>query len=298
METVSPIAYITDIDPIDQSVPTVSSWFKAAIHTVDSVTPDQLAWLFAQGWEVANITYDEYGNGTGTLRRTEIQSKEVLEDLVQDYIAAYNEGRSLNDQRYDEIVTIFEATLADSQIEFASLEADDAVYDGLLETIVAAIGTDHTTYAADVDGDGDDWGTSVTTRINARFDGKLTSAAQDLTDRGMYNSTVWASVSTGIERERELALSDLADKQIEKQLALKERVQSHLDGVRSRVLAARDRLRATIHNASDRRLASRNALIEAMVSFMERRTDSYPDLAQVGQIATNLGTGTGHAFSP
>ena len=298
MENISPSIYITDTDPLEQAVPGISDWFDLKTHAVNNLGPDQLAWLFAQGWEIANITYDEYGFGTGTLRRTESQAEEILTSLITDYVTAYNEGRSLNDQRYDELVTIYEATLANSQVEFALMEADDAAYDVLVEDIITLIGTDHTTYAADVDGDLDDWGTSVTTRINARFDNQLASAAQGLTNRGMYNSTVWASIATGIERERELALSDLADRQIVLELSLKERIQNHLDGVRSRVLAARDRLRGTIHNASDQRLAARNAIIQAMTSFMERRTDSYPDLAQVGQMAAALGTGSGHSFAP
>lgn len=298
MESISPSIYITDTDPLHQLTPVVSAWFEVKTHTVDNLGPDQLAWLFAQGWEIANINYDQYGNGTGTLRRTEIKSQQVLQSLLGDYVTAYNEGRGLNDQRYDELVTIYEATLANSQVEYASMETDDAAYDVLIEDIITAIGTDHTTYAADVDGDLDDWDTSITARINTRFDNQLASAAQGLTNRGMYNSTVWASISTGIERERELALSDLADKKIEKQLNLKHQVQGQLVNMRSRVLAARDRLRGTIHNASDQRLAARNAVVMAMTAFMERRTDSYPDLAQVGQMAAALGTGSGHAFAP
>ena len=298
MATVLPTDYIVDTDPIDQAVPTIADWFEVKTHAVDNLGPDQLAWLFAQGWEVASMQYDTYGNGTGTLRRTEVKSQEILQDLIQDYISAYNEGRDLNDQRYDELVSIYQAIVADSQVQQDVLLADDTVYDGLIEVIITALGTDHTAYETDVDGDLALWNTSLTTRINLRFDNKLTSMQQSLVDRGMNNTTVWTSVATGIERERELALSDLADKKLVQELDLKHKVQDNLNNMRGRVLSARDRLRTTIHSGSDTRMASRNALITAMASFIERRTDSYPDLGQVGQLAAQLGTGSGNTFAP
>jgi len=36
----------------------------------------------------------------------------------------------------------------------------------------------------------------------------------------------------------------------------------------------------------------RGNIMNALMNFMERRTDSYPDMSSIGQIATNLGAGS------
>ena len=66
--------------------------------------------------------------------------------------------------------------------------------------------------------------------------------------------------------------------------------------MRGRVMAARDRLRDTLHNSADRRLTARNTIVEALARFVEARTDSYPDLAEIGKLASALGAGSPEAF--
>ena len=55
--------------------------------------------------------------------------------------------------------------------------------------------------------------------------------------------------------------------------------------VHARTLEVRERLRTFLRNAKDRQVSMRNAAAEALGRLVEARTDGYPDLAQVGQLA-------------
>ncbi len=250
------------------------------------------------GWQIKNINYDNSGNATGTLQRRAIKPESVLDDLVESYTDAYNEGRKLNDQRYDDLVVLYKAVLSESQDEWDSLLSKDDAYEAVIEALISSIVSDHSTYAADVEGSLDDYGDSIRLQINTRFDNELTKAKNSLVSRGMYNSTLYETLSAGIERERTLALTDVEDKITQQQLDLKNRVHAEKVSMRSRILAARDRMHSMLTGAADSRLAARNAVVEALARFVERRTDSYPDLAEIGNLAASLGAGSPESYSP
>lgn len=281
----------------------VSTWYETEF--IDgSWSEDEAAWLFAQGWKPFT-TQSSYSSATGvttvrylSLTRRVIKPETVLDDLVISYTAAYNEGRQLNDQRYDDLIVVYTSILDKSEDSFNTLETGDDTYEALIETIIAAIGTDHTTYAADVDGDLDDWGTAQLLEVNARFDAELSKSQQSLVDRGLYTSTMWTTVSAGVERERTRALAIVNDTIEQRQLELKHKIQGELVNMRLRVLSARDRLRAFVHEAKGRQVSIRNATAEALARLVERRTDSYPDLAEIGRLATGLGRGSAESFAP
>jgi len=522
MDKINPSTYITDTDPVDLAVPVVSDWFLESIQELQA-TESELAWYLAQGWEVIAGGYTLVNTDGSTItkyrmQRTTLNTKKVLQDLITSYVEAYNTGRELNDQRYDDIVTLYEAMLDKAEDEYIDFEGEDAVYEALIEAIITALGddfddynevvktyinnmiarrsdyndlvatfetatdtrqdtyegaindliklieadqtayekvigdlnttlrTDHTDYKALVgtltnpttgvmkadynsfysiilgnngigkmnqdqedfsdamDGVLDDYGVSIRAEINTRFDNKLASEKANLITRGLYNSTIWTSISTGIERERTLSLNDITDKitqqtigvtqsvyasktsMRDRVLAAYERLQSALLNVRlqtkegydklhaalrdmqqqvfaglrdvqenlrntknqklngenvkfqsgmdvlkvvmaardqayarvdaveaersrtetrvyelktsmhNQILAARDRLQAILHDSTDKGLTSRNLIIQALNNFMERRTDSYPDLDQLTKLAGLLGAGDTSGF--
>jgi hypothetical protein len=116
-------------------------------------------------------------------------------------------------------------------------------------------------------------------------------ARASLIDRGAYNSTIWDSINTGIERERASALSELEDKLADKKVSIADRLHALESDMRSKILAARDRVRGYIQNVDMQRTGLRNQVLQALLAFMERREDGYPDLGTIGQLATNLGAG-------
>ena len=293
---IDPTLFITDNDPTDAKAKKVSAWFTT--ETQEDVSEENIAWMLAQGWTVTNTAKDENGFLTYKVTRRQVDSEKILTALVADYTTAYNEGRRLNDSRYDEIVTLYSVMQNNSQLDWLSREAGNSNAETLILSLTAAMDADYDAYEAYTGYRLDDYGDSIVEEINTRFDNLLTTQSQDLTSRGMYNSTLWSSVSAGVERERSKALNDAGDKITRTQLDQDNRLADAKSTMRSKVIAATERLWQLLQTSSDTRLASRNAVMESLLRFMERRTDSYPSLDEIGRLATALGAGNAAGFQP
>jgi len=299
MDHISPLQYITDIDPIVQEVLDATAWFKTEYMTVewDGFHPtNYLEWYMAQGW----VMYDKksywgyiLGNSvefsTAYLKRRKMQSERVLDSLITEFTSAYNEGRSINDSRYDELVTLYSVMLQQSESELTDIESDQTSYDTLVAQVIAGMETDLTTYEDAVDGLLDGFGDSELTRINAAFDAKEAGLTQDLISRGMNNSTVFDTVLAGYERERAAAITDLNDKIAEQQIGQQDKLHARRVEASRGILDARDRLFRLQKDGSLTIIDQRNRILQAMYSFMERRTDDYPGMQGLAEIAAKLG---------
>jgi len=293
---INPSSYITDTDPTDASAKTISSWYTTENRS--DVSEESLPWMIAQGWEQAGYNVDDEGVPVYEVTRTQVDSQKILQDLTNDYTTAYNEGRTLNDSRYDEIVTLYTVMQTNSQTDWSSRNSGDANAESIILSLASALTSDYTGYEANTITVLSDYGVSILLQINTRFDNLLTTQAQSLTDRGMYNSTVWAATEEGIERERTLALTDATDKFTLLELGQMNTLANAKSTMRSKVIDANERVWARVANSADSRLASRNAVMQALLSFMERRTDGYPDLDAIGKLATALGAGNAAGFQP
>ena len=89
--------------------------------------------------------------------------------------------------------------------------------------------------------------------INRQFNALRGSSMQDLTSRGLGNSTIRPSINAGIERQRGYALTNAADAATQQQLG---------------VLGGMGR---------------------EMLGFAERREDEYPDYNQLEKLAGEMG---------
>ena len=223
------------------------------------------------------------------LVRRRLQSEKVMQSLVTDFTKAYNEGREINDQRYDELVVLYDTMVDKTEDEINGLVETDDYYTGLMDTIAGLLPTDFAAYEDDVDGLLDDWGDAAKARVNTQFDNQSSKVAQGLVDRGMYNSTVWTSTSTGVEDTRAQALLEIDEKIIELQLKLKDRIEELRVRMRLGVLDAYARLMDIKQKNALRPLEFRNQMLTLMLTFMERRTDDYPGLDGIANIAAQLG---------
>lgn len=295
MDKYTPVIQATPVTP---EVPaTVSQWY-ATETTSGAFSPSQIGWLHAQGFLVTSYSKVGASPALWALARRVVKAENVLQSLVTSYTNAYNTGRTLNDQRYDDLVTLYTSLLDRTEDSYNLLETDDTSYEGLIETLIAAIGTDHTAYDTDVSGDLDNWGTDQLAEINARFDAEKAAKKIEIKTRGMYTSLQWATTSSGVERDRTRALNQINDIIEQRQLELKHTIQTHLDGVRTRVEASRTRLRTFLHSSKDKQVALRNAAASALARVIEDRTDGYPDLASIGRLAAGLGAGSPQAYAP
>lgn len=294
MDKLNPSFQATPVTVQAALSPTV--WYGSEA-TAGVFTAAEVGWMHAQGWRTTAIVTSG-GESTYFFSRRILRPENVLSELVSSYTAAYNEGRQLNDQRYDDLLVLYTAILDKTENTFNTQETADGTFEVLIEALIGQLGTDFTAYAADVDGDLDAWGASLLAEINARFNAELGKAQQALIDRGLYSGALWLVASAGIERERTRALNDANDKIIAAQLALKHKVYAEQEAMRTKVMASRERIRTYLSSARDRQVAARNAAAEALARLVERREDSYPDLSEVGRLAAGLGAGSPEAFSP
>lgn len=294
MDKLNPVFQDTPVTVQTASVP--STWYGSEA-TAGIFTAAEVGWLHAQGWKTTAIVTTG-GVSTYFFSRRLIKPENVLADLVSDYTTAYNEGRQLNDQRYDDTLVLYTSILDKTENTFNTEETADATFKIAIEAIITALGTDFDAYDTDVTGDLDTWGVALLAEVNARFDAELGKGRQELLNRGLYSSTMWTTMSAGIERERTRALNDANDRIKQAQLALKHKVYDELNRMRAAVMAANERLRTYLSNARDRQVAVRNAAAEALGRLVERREDGYPDLSEIGRLAAALGAGSPEAFSP
>lgn len=296
LQPMNPLLYIRDTDSWYTSSMSVNSWYEDEETTVTD--PEQVPWLLLQGWAITNQSNPVIDNATGArtqtfkLRRRIIKPEKALQKLINSQTSAYNSGRQLNDMRYDDIVTLWAVLIDKTETELNSLGGDDDEYEDLVDTVLTDIEADYQAYKVASDGIFDDYGVAQLLRINTAFDAKLAEGRSVLLTRGMYNSTIWTDTSSGIERERQFAITDLDDKIADKQQGLNDRLFKARVQVRTDILAARDRLRSYLSKSGEVHTAMRNRLQEAMNAFMERREDTYPDINGIGALATSMGAGS------
>lgn len=293
------------LNPVFQATPVTTqvarnpgSWYITET-TSGYYTPSELAWLNAQGWKLYYTDALSHAPQVFySLVRFRIEPSLVLHDLIADYTAAYNEGRQLNDQRYDDLVTLYTSVLDKTEDTFNANAALDTAHDALIRSIIAAMEAAYAAYALDVSNDLDSWGTSLVAEVNARFDAELAKAAQALIDRGLYTGLLSVNASASVERERTRALATTNDQIQVRKTELKQKVYGDGMEMRSRILSAYERLRSYLASALDRQVAVRNAAAEALGRLVEGREDGYPDLNEIGRLAASLGAGSPEAFAP
>lgn len=315
MNKFNPLQYITDVDPVAEEAMDASQWFETEyieltgirVNTPTSVEDagaEHISWFLAQGWVLYDTTYTHRSvSGTTValnvryfLKRRKLQAERVLQDMITEFTDAYNEGRSINDGRYDELVTLYSVMLDKTEDELTAMASSTDGNETVISGVLALLPTDFAAFKSDVDAVVGDLGSGREDQINIRFDAKLAQLQADLVNRGIYNTTTWPTVSAGIERERQLALSDLAGTLAGQKISAASAVHGARTGMRSGLLAAYERMSDRIRAKQLTPTEVRNSVLSAMFNFMERRTDEYPGLGDLAGIASQLGFSEGAAM--
>lgn len=250
------------------------------------------------------------------LVRKRLQGDEVTDYLMQRLTAAYNEGRKINSDRYDEICRIFASMLSSTQGVVRGALAGEDIEDGFygiereLEARMRAIALPSVEEVEDitvrVDARVAQWLASRTEDINRQFDAKLEQAKSQMTANGTYNSVVWPSVAAGVERERQYALNNLsaslsdlessvaqiktsAAEQKMRRVELARTMETSIAEMRSNLKSARVRVISEVANNKVNLTKLRNDAAIALASFMERREDDHPDIETILETVTRLG---------
>lgn len=280
------------------------------------------------------------------LRRRKMQSERVLRDMITSFTNAYNEGRTVNNARYDELVALYALMLTHTEdelntIPLSLITEDDfkALSDQIADVMRDAI----TVSPADIrdyieeairnvrEAISDfkqnatpipaEWFVSRVNEINRKFDNLIATNRAKMVADNTYNGSVWTNVESGVERDRQYALTDLADTMVtlkvdtyakiadqtansEIKLAdilakiknlemISADVNAKIAGIRADLLKSAS---AIIDGIQKRRIdisTLRNTVLKWMFDFMERRDDDYPGLEQLATIAERLGYSDG-----
>jgi hypothetical protein len=84
-------------------------------------------------------------------------------------------------------------------------------------------------------------------------------------------------------------LLELNDRLTDKTIAHEDKLYASKTAMRNNIMSARDRMFALQRDTIIAPLDMRNKILQIMLNFMERRTDDYPGLENLGQLATQLG---------
>ena len=240
-----------------------------------------------------------YAYQTLKLQRRRMQPDAILQDMVTSFTNAYNEGRQINDERYDELVNLYAIMLARTEDEanaFAGLSTED--FKPLWETIKPKVEKALEDYAKSVDGLPDDWMQSRKDEINRKFDELVGQAKSKMVAEGTFNSTVWPTTLSGIERDRQYALNDLKDEMVTLKIEAHGKIATMTADIGNKLLDCEIRFIEAQQKMLLGPTEVRNNVFKWMLDFMERRDDEYPGLDAVANVAGSLGFANGGVIAP
>ena len=264
----------------------------------------------SKGTASANGTSQSQGTSTATteqdggpywyaynrirLKRRKMQTELVLKDMISQFTRAYNEGRQINDERYDELVSLYALMLSRTEDEanaFAGLNVDD--FKPLAKLVTDEIKKAIEEYKNAVGELPEDWMQSRIDEINRKFDALLAGAKSKMVSAGTYNSTVWPTTASGIERDRQIALNDLKDEMVTTKVDVYGKIASMTADVGKNLLDCEIKILEMQNKMMLGPTEMRNQVFKWMLDFMERREDDYPGLESIAQIAERLGYSDG-----
>ena len=228
------------------------------------------------------------------LKRRRMQTELVLKDMIAQFTKAYNEGRQINDERYDDLVALYALMLSRTEDEanaFAGLNVDD--FKPLAKLVTDEIKKAIEEYKSAVGNLPADWMQSRIDEINRKFDALLAEAKSKMVSAGTYNSTVWPTTASGIERDRQIALNNLKDDMVTLKVDVYGKIASMTADVGKGLLDCEIRILEMQNKMMLGPTEMRNQVFKWMLDFMERRDDDYPGLESISQIAERLGYSDG-----
>jgi len=274
--------YISDLTIDDESPVNQADCQTSQYLYFIAPSPQLLNWLIARGWSPISwyLTDPTAITDYAYLAKVMFDEGAVLQVLINEFTDAYNAGRTINDDRYDEIIALLAVVVDKTEDELNSIEDDEDTFEALVDAVITNLSTEYTTHNTDVSGSLDDWADSERTRIDDAFEADLAAQTQQLIDRGMYNSTTLNSITTGNTTGMANADSELEDKITQRQLELKERLYDKQVDIRMKFLEARNRLIDILHKQGSYRTEVRNKVVEVVTRFAESRTDDYPSFLE------------------
>ena len=277
----------------DHTLVDQTTWCVNELILLIAPSPQLINFLTSKGWHPSSYVLTDPTAITDYcwMQKSQYHDYAVIGAMLEEFNTLYNEGRELNNDRFDDLVAVWTSTLDKTEDGLNSIEDDEDTFEALVEAVIGNLATEYTTHETDVSGDLDDWGDSERNRIDDAFDAKEDELQQSMVDRGIYNTTTWDSISAGLTREESDADTELEDKITQRQLELSERLYDKQVDIRMKFLEARHRLIDVLHKQGSARIEMRNRVIEAINGLVERRTDEYPSFLEPVNAALSVAVG-------
>ena len=301
---------ITDTDPIPVAALNALGWYETEETglTVDNLSDadSPLPWLLAQGWQIKTMANNRVvvegevtsDKTTYTFDRRKLKAEEALQQLINQTTTAYNDGRTINDQRYDDLVTLYTLYISNTE---SSLGQQSSIYDTykvLIETLLSGIKSEYSAHKSDTVAAIANYGTSRRQKIESDFKFKESEAINRLNAANMGSSILIDGIISRYENEKQQALNDLEDKIAQMKLNNNHTLFQELTDVNSRVMAAHERLQQAGISGQMGRLEFQMRIVMAMFNFMKERDDTYPDLGAISNMAAQFGSANSTEVSP
>lgn len=251
------------------------------------------------GEEVVENDGDPYWSAWCKLKlaRRRLQADALLREMMNSLSSAYNEGREIDASRYDEIVDLYALMIANTEQDLAGLSLDVNSLKPLIDEILDYCKQALEDFKAQAGNIPEDWMQSRIDEINRKFDALISKARSQMISAGTYNGTIWTSVESGYERDRQLALNDLKDEMVTLKVDVYGKIANITAEVGQAILAAATRF-AELQKLALSPIDLRNNLALKLLDFMATRENPYPSNTEISAIADRLGSIDGAVIKP
>lgn len=230
------------------------------------------------------------------LQRKRMQSDKVLQSMVDTLVSQFNNGRTINIDRYDELVSLYALLLNRVETEGNALLDDSMDFMPFFDDIKAKVEDALAKLAEVASNLPTDWMQSRIDEINRRFDAIKGQEQAKYTSMGMWNTSMSASVDAGVERERQYALNNLRDEMVTLKIEAFGKIADITASVGNNLIGAQVRIFEALQQKKIEPINMRNTVFKWMLDFMERREDPYPQIDELPTVAERLGYSGGIAF--
>ena len=285
-----------DISPITAESPNAGGWYFTS--NIGGVPEEAVPFMLAQGFEINGVFQVDAFNPdvkAYSLTKTRLNNAQVIYDLLESFTEAYNEGRTANDKRYEDIIRLWTEMLdkGEEHIDGAKVELENEIV--LHMTTLDALETEYDTFFADVRDDLSNLNITLNAdriRVNNQFDALVAAEGQRLASRGFYSAALISSITAGVEERRALALTEVSEREqrLIADIALRKN-QVYVDVLRMRsgIIDTKMGLTNRKQEFLKYQLDERNRTLVGLFGFVEKREDTYPGLGAMAQVSASLG---------
>jgi hypothetical protein len=284
-----------DLTPSQFTDVNVGGWYFAQNI---GLVPDTVAPFLAAHGFIVNGGTEHYINGEFAgyllnMYRNKFSRLDAMQILLDTMVFSFNEGRTLNQKRYSDLVTNLQTLLSNNQADITSFLANsvnnNTGYVTLLVSNLALLQSDFTSHNTTASAYLTNLGITEEARINEQYDDLLTSQNQLLVNRGFYASSLSSQVVLQVERERTQAIIDLHDRLNREKLDNEHKLYEQEFRMRLEDLRVRQSVGGFHADLIKYQLDQRSNLALALFGLVERREDDYPSVGDMAATISSMG---------